>query len=51
MASFKNSHTHVKHNALVFFLARNKPLKTVTAYFNTSVIFFLLFFLFYRAKA
>lgn len=50
MTSFKNSHTHVKHNALVFFLASNKPLKTVIAYFNTSIIFFLLFFSFLQSK-
>lgn len=52
MASFKNSHTHVKHNTLVFFLASYKPLKTVTAYFQYFNYFLLVvFFLFYRAKA
>ena len=46
MTSFKNSHTHVKHNALVFFLASNKPLKTVTAYFQYFNYFHVVVFSF-----
>lgn len=46
MTSFKNSHTHVKHNTLVFFLASYKPLKTVTAYFQYFNYFLLVVFSF-----
>ena len=46
MTSFKNSHTHVKHNTLVFFLGKIQAIKTVTAYFQYFNYFLLVVFSF-----